>query len=128
MGTRFNVLMTIQVPLQQQKKPDSGMMLFAEESGIFPTSVMEDSGDCLPRCVDSGSRSFKRRSAGAPRGTANAARVSRGSEFDVWPGLSVTAPKRNLEDLYEKCSVKGSLADTAFDFMKKDLTAKDMTE
>merc|ERR1719506_3218614 len=28
-------------------------------------------------------------------GTANAARVSRGSEVDTWPGLSVTAPERN---------------------------------
>merc|ERR1719352_1463141 len=32
---------------------------------------------------------------GMQRGTANAARVSRGSEFDVWPGLSVKDPERN---------------------------------
>merc|ERR1719401_2307559 len=103
----------------------------------------------------SGSR---RRSLGA-RGVANAARVSRGSEFDVWPGLSVSSPKRNagehvtltvviyntisggvpteedvaaaiddLEDLYEKCGAHGRLAEQAFDFMKKDLTAKDMVD
>merc|ERR1712232_387657 len=32
---------------------------------------------------------------GKPKGVANAARVSRGSEFDVWSGLSVQNPKRN---------------------------------
>merc|ERR1711997_1402665 len=30
-----------------------------------------------------------------PCGTSSAARVSRGSEFDVWPGLSVQDPERN---------------------------------
>merc|ERR1719198_1222616 len=29
------------------------------------------------------------------RGTANAARVSRGSEYDIWSGLSISQPKRN---------------------------------
>merc|ERR1711981_1053994 len=32
------------------------------------------------------------------RGTANAARVSRGSEVDVWPGLSVKKPERHREE------------------------------
>ena len=31
-------------------------------------------------------------------GTANAARVSRGKEFDVWDGLSQTEPKRNKDE------------------------------
>merc|ERR1712217_1020517 len=31
----------------------------------------------------------------APPPRANAARVSRGSEFDVWPGLSVVEPERH---------------------------------
>lgn len=82
--------------------------------------------------------------------------MSRGSEFDIWPGLSVTEPERNseehitvtvviyntvadgvpseedvvtaiddLEALYDACSAQGKLADATFDFMKKNLTAKD---
>merc|ERR1719387_491204 len=31
MGTRFNVLMTIQVPLQQKKKPEPVMMMFDDD-------------------------------------------------------------------------------------------------
>merc|ERR1712048_260223 len=32
------------------------------------------------------------------KGTANAARVSRGTEFDVWRGLSVKSPERNASE------------------------------
>merc|ERR1719453_2781034 len=43
------------------------------------------------------------RGGGGPRmarkcGVANAARVSRGSEFDVWKGLTVSAPERNRSE------------------------------
>merc|ERR1711865_1174612 len=79
MGTRFNVLMTIQVPLQQKKEPDYG----SDYSD-------EDCDDCEDMEEDGGFRTC-RKSSPAERtrvGTANAARVSRGSEFDVWPGLS----------------------------------------
>merc|ERR1712093_173877 len=43
-------------------------------------------------------RSASRSRSSPPKrklGKANAARVSRGSEVDVWPGLSVKAPERN---------------------------------
>lgn len=33
-----------------------------------------------------------------PKGRSNAARVSRGSEFDVWNGLTVAQPKRNKSE------------------------------
>merc|ERR1719230_1007054 len=104
-----------------------------------------------------------RRSASPPRelkkGTANAARVSRGSEHDVWPGLSVQDPDRNaaehvtitvviyntiadgvpsaedvaaaiddLEALYAATGAEGKLADQTFDFMKKELTVKDVQD
>merc|ERR1711988_508058 len=92
-------------------------------------------------------------------GRANAARVSRGIEFDTWRGLSVKQPKRNrvehitvtvviyntveggvpspadvkaaiadLEALYSSCRENGRLADSGFDFMKKELTVKDMVD
>merc|ERR1719428_2349891 len=40
------------------------------------------------------------RGGAAPQrvGAANAARVSRGSEHDVWPGLSVKDPERNASE------------------------------
>merc|ERR1719450_1190831 len=93
------------------------------------------------------------------RGVANAARVSRGSEFDVWPGLTVREPTRHrsehvtitvvlyntvaggvpteddvqaavddLEQLYASCGAAGRLADPAFDFMKEELTVKDVVD
>ena len=41
----------------------------------------------------------KRGVGGAPRrGVANAARVSRGSEFDVWSGLTVREPERHRSE------------------------------
>ena len=92
-------------------------------------------------------------------GTANAARVSRGSEADVWEGLMQTTPKRNseehitvtivlyftisggvpseadvvaaiddMEKLYNSCTEKGNLADDTFDFMKGELTVKDVVD
>merc|ERR1719191_1241837 len=90
-------------------------------------------------------------------GTANAARVSRGSEHDVWPGLSVQNPMPHpsehvtvtvvlyntvvggvpsqrdviaaiddLEALYAACGTAGCLAEDKFDFMKHELSVKDM--
>jgi len=96
MGTRFNVLMTIQVPLQQKKpklkRPKGGLM-----SG--------DSKVCLEMLeVESLEKQLKNMlrlpfPSAAPRamqkGTANAARVSRGSEYDTWSGLSISHPQRN---------------------------------
>merc|ERR1719502_2227797 len=45
------------------------------------------------RCSAMGSRKMTK-----PKGRANAARVSRGAEVDVWGGLSVKEPKRNPEE------------------------------
>merc|ERR1712228_882573 len=94
-----------------------------------------------------------------PKGTANAARVSRGSKFDNWNGLRLTTPVRNpgehitativiyftvsggvpkeedvvaaiddMEMLYASCNDHGRLANAEFDFMKSELTVKDMID
>jgi hypothetical protein len=43
-------------------------------------------------------RSPVRSESPPPKGRSNAARVSRGSEFDVWNGLTVAQPKRNKSE------------------------------
>jgi len=165
MGTRFNVLMTIQVPLQQKKRPEarSWGLNFAMESMECASAaggMWAADSECDECASDDDYMDFEIvdecacRSSSVPRkGVANAARVSRGSEFDEWSGLSVENPKRNdsehvtvtvviyntvadgvpteedvaaaiddLEDLYAKCGANGQLADSTFDFMKKELT------
>jgi huntingtin len=164
MGTRFNVLMTIQVPLQQKRQPEPswGLEMNCSSWGDDMDSCSErEEEECCEAedCFDDDD-AFVERCSSAPqvrsRGIANAARVSRGSEYDIWPGLGISNPERNtsehvtvtvviyntvadgvpseddviaaiddLEDLYEKCSASGKLADTTFDFMKNELTVKD---
>ncbi|CAE7243585.1 unc-104 [Symbiodinium sp. KB8] len=119
MGQRFNVLMTIQVPLQQQprRQPRGKGEGFLAGLSAAPASFWsvqqqqqenpfaEDWDDCMEmesapqlqslqfsaRCRSSAVR----RSAPAPKGLSSAARVSRGTEHDVWKGLSIKSPKRN---------------------------------
>merc|ERR1719399_713311 len=52
---------------------------------------------CAPAMMQGPPRGIRSRGAATPQrvGAANAARVSRGSEHDVWPGLSVKDPERN---------------------------------
>jgi len=171
MGTRFNVLMTIQVPLRQKPKPPPAgagkleQLLWLVGLGALRT-VAETKPEPFYYCEtkkrwrERGAESMSDESLlpPPPRSRAHAARVSRGCEFDVWPGLSVAAPKRHrsdhvtitvvlyntitgsvpteedvvaaiddLEDLYASCGQHGRLDDTAFDFMKKELTTQDMT-
>lgn len=151
MGTRFNVLMTIQVPLQQ-KKADSMSPTSSECSAAFELRCSPASSEAeLNSCRAGRSVNSKPKT-----GIANAARVSCGSEFDIWPGLGIANPERNrsehvtvtvviyntvadgvpsekdvvaaiddLEDLYLKCSATGKLNETTFDFMKEELLVKD---
>jgi len=119
MGQRFNVLMTIQVPLQQQPRPPRSAKGGGFLAGLSPFSMFKSSnysygGAALADCMDEDflemdaqieqlqakcqslrecSRSL--RSAPAPSGRSSAARVSRGTEHDVWKGLSIKSPKRN---------------------------------
>jgi len=152
MGTRFNVLMTIQCPLKQKPKPqhrDKPMMKMSthkktkglqmecsssdegswgSEDDIYTwatnsacelqcggslffcggaieshcADLMMDMCSAAPPSVGAAPtrRSRSLRSAvaerAAPRkGKATAARVSRGSEVDIWKGLTVQGPQRN---------------------------------
>merc|ERR1711903_401438 len=61
-----------------------------DESNAMPYMMCSVEPEML-RCR----RSLRSSSGGPRRGSANAARVSRGTEHDVWPGLSVKEPKRH---------------------------------
>ena len=171
MGTRFNVLMTVQIPLEQQIKESSRGFGFG---GISLGAPQKGSGFSFGapkiRCAKSSSRdrdhgfrcakrSSRDRNPPKKIGTANAARVSRGTKVDTWSGLNIKTPKRNknehitctiviyntitdgvpsenditaaiddMENLYNNCNESGRLADSAFDFMKSELTVKDVID
>lgn len=108
MGTRFNVLMTIQVPLQQTELHESFLLnsnftaytccmaecCAASASPMFsfsPLSALADTASGLRSTAGSALTA-------AAKVIANAARVSRGSEYDVWDGLSVMEPARNTAE------------------------------
>ena len=104
MGQRFNVLMTIQVPLEQKRNDRAygfacysmdGMELEEGEEccGSFGAWGDDDSWDMCDSDCDE--RGFEAKCRSRSVGTCSAARVSRGSEYDLWPGLSVKSPKRN---------------------------------
>jgi hypothetical protein len=120
MGTRFNVLMTVQVPLQQQaptlRRASCSMLGKGYSCGPTPAGSAGRGGGGYSRgrgrgrgsairkkcaakkCArrSTGVRSGAKRLAPPPRcGQANAARVSRGAEVGVWSGLRARAPKRN---------------------------------
>eukprot|EP00435_Cladocopium_sp_Y103_P076041 s5_g74.t1 len=114
MGQRFNVLMTIQVPLQQKatlaRQPCAESLLKSvsvEKDGqitVTTTSYycQEDTSGAQKyllnlSCDDRRARS-RSRCRGSTRGRSSAARVSRGTEHDVWPGLSVKSPKRKSDE------------------------------
>eukprot|EP00933_Yihiella_yeosuensis_P009894 TRINITY_DN11608_c0_g1_i1.p1 TRINITY_DN11608_c0_g1~~TRINITY_DN11608_c0_g1_i1.p1 ORF type:complete len:457 (+),score=82.28 TRINITY_DN11608_c0_g1_i1:95-1372(+) len=153
MGTRFNVLMTIQIPLEQKQPTDVGGFGAPVFEGLNPWDAALIFGSDVER-GESVLRSVSYPSLFPEIGTANAARVSRGSEHDVWSGLSLHQPQRNssehvtitvvnyntvvdgipseadvvaaiddLEALYASCLSTGRLSEPTFDFMKKPLSA-----
>eukprot|EP00439_Symbiodinium_sp_Y106_P016507 s8485_g2.t1 len=115
MGQRFNVLMTIQVPLQQQAPmPREGG--FPVSLSLDPTLFMQWETECLEACADGWCddecdmddcgpqlqcaqlRSAPEPRCAVPTGHSSAARVSRGTEHDVWDGLSINSPERNATE------------------------------
>lgn len=95
MGTRFNVLMNIQVPLEQAPQvagsANFGMDLM--DFGGMPVEYVEKSvKKSKARCMKPSSSGYR---CGPSVGSASAARVSRGTEFDTWKGLTAKTPKRN---------------------------------
>lgn len=176
METRFNVLMTIQIPLKQKERNvdvdlyGNGIM-FKKQSGImFKCGAMPPPMACAAEIDGLEGTKLKpltrprgRRLMASPEpptfGKSSAARVSRGSKEDTWSGLSVTSPLRHphehitativmyytcsggvpteddvkaaiddLESLYQSVETSGHLADSKFDFMKGELTVKDMSD
>merc|ERR1719281_2130968 len=115
MGTRFNVLMTVQIPLEQKEEECEE----DEEEGYYQEECEgEEEAYCFEECEEEDEddaksnytgeecetpKKFKKCKgepeseprSGPQRGTASAARVSRGSQFDTWEGLSVQEPKRD---------------------------------
>jgi hypothetical protein len=212
MGTRFNVLMTIQIPLEQKIKPvhfgnNNSGIVFGASSGLMypcpaPGAIMYKSSAPSPLMMCEGGAPeydtfgampsshtmFKKANSikvqtqkcGAvyiqtqqseppnrgivpkqpPKfGKSSAARVSRGSLVGEWDGLTLKEPKRHphehvtvtivmyytcsggvpteedvkaaiddLEDLYKTLEVEGNLSSQKFDFMKSELTVKDMID
>lgn len=131
MGQRFNVLMTIQVPLQQSRSIRSPLAWspwspwspwssassdgMAAAPGGAPLKTSSKSSTIFhlfsgkaPSAKKAATmysayaeeRSCRRRlSIGTTvTGESTAARVSRGSEYDRWQGLSVKSPKRNASE------------------------------
>jgi hypothetical protein len=104
MGTRFNVLMTIQVPLKQTSISPS-CVVFSPSCVEYDMCCEEDCDglqSLMPmsaslECESASFQSFScAQAASIPRiGTSNAARVSKGSEVDVWSGLSIHTPQRH---------------------------------
>jgi len=183
MGTRFNVLMTIQIPLAQKKKPKyrcSELSMMACDDLMGMSFGLEDD-ECCEYLSTKGcganlaaqSMTFSKKPKktmwlGMKRktkkrqnriGKANAARVSRGKEVDTWSGLTQENPNRNntehititivsyftiaggvpseddvvaaiddMESLYASCTAKGNLSESTFDFMKDELTVKDVND
>lgn len=116
LGTRFNVLMTIQVPLQQQVPPKSSSSASSakacktsHDASLVKKSEssedeLDDDSDIEEHYVFCGLVEPRRTRGGPVRraarqiGEARAARVSRGSEHDTWNGLAVKSPKRNRSE------------------------------
>ncbi len=122
MGTRFNVLMTIQVPLEQKKQPTEQLfynspnlacaMMTIPQSLVFPDTIKlhaEGSYSAPPSGGWRGTGMLKT----IPRfGKSSAARVSRGSGVGAtWKGLTVKNPERHKSEhitvtivMYYTCS------------------------
>lgn len=105
MAKRFNVQMLIQIPIKQKLPEPQPLPSFEMAGGptyfpkIWPKGVFcsfgkEGSAASPNVCFGSQPRSFNNERC-APKGISNAARVSKGSEFDVWDGLSVKDAERD---------------------------------
>jgi len=112
MGTRFNVLMTMQIPLRQRMAPARGMGWgYATTSSVTGSVDMLSFGSmpaaAAPPSAPSGGFAFGGGRGGhSGRGgrgrhsservvPSYAVRVSVGSEVDTWGGLTVTEPERD---------------------------------
>ena len=96
MGTRFNVQMLIQLPLKQKQQPMRKMkMVMEEEDECCESDDFSLFEDCAMSCAPPSSAACRSGVGAPPVGVSNAARVSRGKEFDVWGGVVHKAPERD---------------------------------
>lgn len=114
MGTRCNVLMTIQVPLKQKPQvsrassdeyvlqsincsgysdPGDDVMLGGLDSDYEYGSFYGEAGSTMAARMHQPLQPNK-----PNKGTSNAARVSTGSKFDTWRGLDITKPERHSSE------------------------------
>lgn len=165
MGTRFNVLMTIQVPLKQVEKEQSSDIFYSYPKCCMKMALNDFDSEILydsqsgSSCSSDFTPTLKSRSRLKKKAISSAARVSRGSFVDEWNGLTVKSPKRHpsehitativmyytcegatptemevksaiddLEELYKSVQVNGTLSDEKFDFMKSELSVKNMID
>lgn len=178
MGTRFNALMTIQVPMKQKNEHlTRGLAYGMNPSYLCTNNMFGGKAICLEsffsdegQFIGDGDTTFnnfsgyhigvntKSRSFSA-RGISSAARVSKGSFVDKWDGLKLSDPKRDqtqhltativlynvvaggvpteadiisaiddMENLYKSTRFNGKLGDSAFNFMKTELTVNNMND
>merc|ERR1719359_2307794 len=143
--------MNIQVPLEQAPRSTGGMPM----SPLMPMLTMSANLGALGFASMSQPPRKMLCSSKRKVGSASAARVSRGTEFDTWDGLTVEAPKRGhkehitvtvviyntvlggvpseadviaaIDDLEQLYAscTNGRLAEDKFDFMKEGLTVHD---
>eukprot|EP00548_Thalassiothrix_antarctica_P015971 CAMPEP_0194167490 /NCGR_PEP_ID=MMETSP0154-20130528/2751_1 /TAXON_ID=1049557 /ORGANISM="Thalassiothrix antarctica, Strain L6-D1" /LENGTH=437 /DNA_ID=CAMNT_0038878401 /DNA_START=8 /DNA_END=1321 /DNA_ORIENTATION=+ len=114
MGTRFNVLMTIQIPLEQiprSRKKKSFYFGSASNKMELECEEEEEEEDCGFGSPLPASRVFRSCTAPLSIGKSSAARVSRGSLVGQYDGLNVQKPKRHPNEhitativMYYTCS------------------------
>jgi hypothetical protein len=107
MGTRFNVQMLIQVPLKQRPRPATASGRGRGGGGRGGTFgfVCADMAQCaMPSAAPSATACWSKSSAPATAtkyrraeavGVSNAARVSRGTEHDIFRGVASGRPERD---------------------------------
>lgn len=111
MGTRFNALITVQIPLRQRRDVARGTSVFLYGGGCFygfgdcaATFEEEECDECFDDAQDLfGWDDYENffedslASAKPKTGSANAARVSRGSavEGSLWAGVTNKTPQRD---------------------------------
>jgi len=96
MGTRFNSLMTIQIPLEQMPKPDSRLVYGYCDSHMSQEATEESPSFCSVSLHQRFTAATGKCSNRSRNGSANAARVSRGTEvYGTWKGIKIKKPERD---------------------------------
>ena len=100
MGTRFNVLMTIQVPVKQRERIGFAAALGTckEEGELEECCIPFSCSSSFPQSACTRRTESYRPPHSHRTGVSSAARVSKGSVCDEWDGLEKTDPERHGEE------------------------------